>query len=882
MASNKPDSTLAGATGTYWARPTAALLSDLQSGFGGLSAAAAAERLRRQPRVTHRGSPGRALARRVLDQLMSPLVLILIFGALIALATREWIDAGVVLSIILLSAFIGATQEYRASRAVDALRRRVSIRASVLREGRVSEIPADQVVPGDILKLSAGSVIAADGVLLEANDFFVAEALLTGETFPVEKQPGTAIAGATLSARGNCIFAGTSVRSGTATAVAVHTGPATEFGRIQKTLSLRPPDTEFERGLRHFGNLLLQVMTLVVLAVLAVNILLHRPTPDTLMFAVALAVGLSPELLPAILAITQAKGAQRMARVGVIVRQLNAIENLGSMDVLCTDKTGTLTRGVVELDGALDVDGHASVEVMHAAYVNAVLQTGMRNALDEAVVAHGEHVGETPQGLRKLDEVPYDFVRKCLSVAATDADTGADGAPLLVTKGAFEPVLALCTHLERGGQRQALEEDAKRALRALFEQWSGRGYRVLGVARKVLQPKPAYDRNDEHSLSFIGFLLFLDPPEPGVKATLQRLRALGVNVKMVTGDNRLVARHIAEAVGLGGDRVLTGADLASMKDEALWNLAPQTTVFAEVDPNQKERIITALQKSGCVVGYLGDGINDAPALHAADVGISVDQAVDVAKEAADIVLLRHDLEVLRDGIDEGRHTFANTLKYIFITTSANFGNMISMALATVFLPFLPLLAKQILLNNFLSDIPAVAIAGDNVDREWASTPHRWDIGFVRDFMISFGLVSTVFDLFTFVVLVALADHVPELFRTGWFVESLLTELMIIFVVRTHRPMFRSRPARGLLMGAAAVAALTLSLPYLPFVADGFGLVPLPPPLLAAMLAISLLYAAASEALKHWFFRRLRKQNAGPPRVPRFRSRSGKPRDGGRQ
>ena len=864
MSAHAPEHAVASPTqdtSPYWSRPVEHLLAELGSRSEGLAGTLAAERLAASPVRKRRPHRFPLL---LLEQLRSPLVLILVFGALVALLVQDWLDALIILVIVLCSALLGAWHEQRASHAVDQLRRRIAIQARVRRDGRVLEIPAAQVVPGDVVELAAGSLIPADGVLLEARNCFVSQGLLTGETFPVEKLPGPVAATAPLAGRSNCLFMGTSLRSGSATLLVVAARDDSEVGRIAHSLALRPPETEFERGLRHFGALLLRLMLVMTVLVLGANIILQRPTIDTLLFAIALAVGLSPELLPAILAVTLAKGAQRMAGAGVIVRHLNAIENLGSMDVLCTDKTGTLTRGVVQLDGALGVTGQADAEVLRLAWLNAHLQSGLRNPLDEAIVAAAASAGAATDGAHKLDELPYDFTRKRVSVLVR---TG-DDLPLSITKGALDSVLAICAWVRNGTHEKPLDDTAQRAIRERYARWSTQGYRVLGLACKALAADAT--RAEEQGLTFVGFLLFFDPPEPGVRQTLADLHNLGVAVKIISGDNQLVARHVAEAVGIAVERVVTGAELAQLKEEALLNLAPRVALFAEVDPTQKERIIRALQKTGHVVGFLGDGINDAPALHAADVGISVDNAVDVAKEAADFVLLRHDLQLVHRGIDEGRHTFANTLKYIFITTSANFGNMLSMAAASLFLPFLPLLAKQILLNNFLSDVPALGIAADQVDREWERTPHRWDLPMVRDFMIGFGLVSSLFDLFTFGVLLWFAGEVAELFRTGWFVESLLTEILIIFVVRTWKPCWRSRPGRLLLGSSLGVILTTLALPYSPL-APWFGLVPLPPGLLLALLAISLLYAGASELFKHHFYRhhrhpsgRAHRQRGHPP------------------
>ncbi|WP_199720590.1 magnesium-translocating P-type ATPase [Stagnimonas aquatica] len=834
----------------YWSLSAERLIADLDSEPQGLADAEAARRLARDGAnrlVTTRQATALGL---FLSQFKSPLVLILIAASLISLAAAEWIDASVVLVIVLGSTLLGFTQEYVAGNMIDKLRSKVTIHSSVLRDGQPQTLPSSQVAQGDVLLLSAGSLIPADGVVLAAKDLYVDQAVLTGETFPVEKQPGPTLAQAGLAERGNCVYMGTNVRSGTARVLIVRTGKATVFGQIAGKLALRPPMTEFERGIQRFGYLLTRIMLTMVVAVLAINIFMDKPPIASLLFALALAVGLTPELLPAIVSITLSHGAKRMARLGVIVRRLNSIENLGSMDVLCTDKTGTLTAGVVELDGAYDELGQASREVLRLAGVNARLQSGLVNPLDAAVRAAADQAGLALDGLARIDEIPYDFVRKCLSVVVADAS----GARQLIAKGALDRILALCTR--EGAQGLPLDAGRRARIEASYERWSAQGYRVLGVAwRAVDAREAAYTRADECELCFAGFLLFLDPPKPDARQTVADLARRGVGLKIITGDNRKVARHVAEAVGLPEASLLTGSELDAMDNAALLHAAERTAVFAEVDPNQKERIILALQKSGHVVGYMGDGINDALALHTADVGISVDTAVDVAKEAADFVLLSKDLGVLRQGIDEGRTTFANTLKYILATVSANFGNMFSMALASIFLPFLPLLASQILLNNFLSDIPATTIAGDRVDAEWVARPRRWDALFIRDYMVLFGLLSSVFDLLTFGVLLWLFEAAPEEFRTGWFIESLLTELVIALVVRTRRRFYRSRPGNWLLASTLAVVAVALWIPYSPL-SPMLGFVPLPATLLLAVIALTLLYVLAVELAKTLFYARV--------------------------
>ena len=685
--------------------------------------------------------------------------------------------------------------------------------------------------------------------MLEADDFFVNEASLTGESFPVEKSPGRADAAAGLAQRSNYVCLGTNVRSGTAKVLITATGPRTEFGEIAARLARRAPETDFERSLRRFGQMLTQLMTLLVLAIFAANVASDRPVADSLLFAVALAVGLAPELLPAIVSLTLSRGARRMASAGVIVRRLAAMENFGAMTVLATDKTGTLTAGVVRLDGAIDAAGSASEAVLRLAALNARLQTGLPNALDEAIMAASSAL--VFDDWSKTEEIPYDFVRKRLTVAVRRAGQDDD---TLITKGALDNVLAVCTDLRQGALVVPASEVDRKRLQERAAAWADEGFRVLGVATRTIPRRERYAVDDEQALVFEGFLLFFDPPKEDAAEAIRQLKRRGVALKIITGDSRRVAAHVAQAVGLKSGRILTGAELREMHDEALWHVAHRTAIFAEVDPGQKERIIRALRHAGHVVGYLGDGINDAPALHAADVGISVDTAVDVARESADFVLLQHDLTVLTRAIDEGRRVFANTLKYVFTTTSANFGNMISMAALSLVIPFLPLLPKQILLNNFLSDLPAMAIPGDRVDAEAVARPRRWDVATIRNFMLVFGLASSAFDVLTFVVLLDVLQVSPAEFRTAWFVESLLTEVAILLVVRTQRPLWRSAPAPALLAISVAVALAALALPYVPLLQAAFDFVPLGVGLLATLVGITLAYVAANEGIKHAFGR----------------------------
>jgi P-type Mg2+ transporter len=840
-------------TSSYWSRTPEELFATLQSSPQGLSSATAQDRLTKFGRNELQGHKKAAPFLLLLSQFKSPLVLILIVAAIISIITGEWIDAIIILAIVLASSILGFIQEYGASNAVEKLRSRVTLKVNVLRDGEQQTILAEEVTPGDIVLLSAGSIIPADGVVIQADDFFVNQAVLTGETFPVEKKVGVVAENASLAERANYVFMGTDVSGGSARALICETGKSTAFGQIAEKLNLRPPETEFERGIRKFGGMLSQVMVVMVLVVFAINVILKKPPVDSLLFAVALAVGMTPELLPAIISVTLSKGAQSMAKKGVIVRQLAAIENFGSMDVLCTDKTGTLTLGVVSLDGALDPQGDASDQVFLYAFLNAHFQTGLANPLDGAILQHAQ-----PDIARfiKTEEIPYDFTRKRLSIAVQDT-TQNKSTYTLITKGALDKVLEASTYIQEDGQAILLDNKHVEAVQAKFANWSGQGYRVLGVATKEVAPQPEYPVEEECNMTFIGFLLFFDPPKPDIGKTIVDLKNLGVTLKIITGDNRQVASHVAQTTGMQVTGIMTGAELNQIRDEALWRRADQANLFTEVDPNQKERIISALRKTGHVVGYMGDGINDASALHAADVGVSVENAVDVAKEAADFVLLEQSLDVLRQGIEQGRQTFANTLKYVSMTTSANFGNMFSMAGLSLFLPFLPLLPKQILLNNFMTDLPAMTLATDAVDPEMVDKPRRWDVNFIRNFMVVFGLISSVFDFITFGVLLLVLRGSQDQFRTGWFIESSLTELFILLVVRTRRLLFKSKPGKWLWVSTLLVGLVTLILPYLPGVGPIFGFIPLPPLMMALLLAITGLYVTANEIAKRIFYRKTR-------------------------
>jgi len=783
----------------------------------------------------------------LLSQFKSPIILMLFFATGLSFFLRDPADAFIILTIVLASGLLGFWQERGAASAVEKLLAMVQIQASALRDGSPKEIPVEEIVPGDVVILDAGDIVPGDCLIIESNDLYVDEAMLTGETFPVEKTAALLAPDTPLGQRTNSLFMGTHVVSGSAQALVIHTGKQTEFGRVSERLKLRHKETEFEHGIRQFGYFLMEVTLVLVVVIFATNVYLARPVLDSFLFSLALAVGLTPQLLPAIISINLAHGAKRMAQNKVIVKRLASIENFGSMNVICSDKTGTLTEGVVHLQSALDGEGSPSDKVLLYAYLNSFYETGFTNPIDDAIRAYRRF---DLTGFRKNDEIPYDFSRKRLSILVSH-----DGIHLMVTKGALPNVLEVCSSAETGEGVIIGIAEARQRIQRHFEEFSGRGLRTLGVAYKRMGSVSHLSKDDETGMTFAGFLVFFDPPKPDIVKTIAELRNLGVSLKIITGDSSLVAANISKQMGLSGARMITGGQLGRLSDAALVKLVGEADVFAEIEPNQKERIILALRKAGNVVGYMGDGINDASALHAADVGISVDSAVDVAKDAADIVLLEKDLGVLVQGVWEGRTTFANTLKYVFMATSANFGNMFSMAGASLFLPFLPLLPKQILLTNLMTDFPEMTIASDRVDTEAVDRPRRWDITAIRKFMFTFGLISSVFDYITFGVLLFMLHASPREFRAGWFVESVISASLIVLVVRTRRPFFKSRPGKYLLLATMTIVSLTLVLPFTRL-GDIFGFSTLPTTFLLMVGSITVCYVFTAELAKRIFYKKV--------------------------
>ena len=750
-------------------------------------------------------------------------------------------DAIIIAAMVVMSVVLNFVQAYRSERAVQGLRDQVAPTATVKRDGKWIELPRRQLVPGDVVRLSAGDLVPADARLLRSQDLHVQQAALTGESMPVEKCVGEGESDETGATRPDLVFLGTSVVSGTATALVIATGPRTSFGDIAARLSERPPETEFDRGTRQFGILIMKTVFFLVLFILVVSVGMHRNALESLLFAVALAVGLTPEFLPMITTVTLSMGALRMARRKVIVKHLDAIENLGSIDLLCSDKTGTLTSGEMELDSSLDPFGEPSERPLQLGYLNSCFESGIKSPLDASILKCPRP--PSVEKCEKTDEIPFDFERRRLSIVVR-----TNGACMIITKGAPEGVLAVCTSIEIGGECRSLVDEERERCTETFRRLSANGLRVLAVAYRQVDRAGGWKRADECDLVLAGFLTFLDPPIKGVGDTIAALRADGVGIKIVTGDNELVTKHVCEQVGIDCARIVLGTELEHVTDTALFHIAEEADVFARVSPGQKNRIIRALKSRGHVVGFLGDGINDAPSLHAADVGISVAGAVDVAKDAADIILLEHALDVLHGGIIEGRKAFGNVLKYILMGTSSNFGNMFSMAAATLFLPFLPMLPTQILLNNFLYDLAQVTIPTDNVDPVYIQSPQKWNVRIIRNFMIAIGPISSIFDFLTFYILLAVFRSSEAFFHTGWFVESLATQTLVLFVIRTAGRPWSNRPSLPLASTTVLIVIAGLVLPFSPL-ARPLGFVPLPALFFLFLAAAVISYLILVELVK---------------------------------
>ena len=794
------------------------------------------------------GGKKRSRVSMFLSYFKSPLVVILVFAGSISAFLGDLVNASIIYFVVGMSVVLGFYQESKAENAAAALRARILTTATVNRDGNKVELPVSDIVPGDLVYLSAGDMVPADGTVLAVKDLFVDQSALTGESFPAEKDAAPDNKTKQDLDRTDLAFMGTSVVSGTATMMITKTGSTTAYGGIAKELIGKEPETEFDRGLKKFGYLIMQVTLLLVVFVFFINALFKRDILTSLLFSVALAVGLTPELLPMIVTINLSKGAMEMAAKGVIVKKLSAIQNFGSMDTLCTDKTGTLTQNAIDLTSHLNVNGKEDENILLMAQLNSSLQAGVRTPLDDAILKH------QPLDLTKyerIDEIPFDFVRRRVSVIVSDGSK-----TLLISKGATMEMLSTCTLYQDESQQLPLTDDIRNKIRSQYEEMSKEGRRILAVATKQVEKAPSYTVKDETGMVFVGLVTFTDPPKPTATASLQMLKESGITLKILTGDNEFVARHLCETLNIKVDAIVTGDDLRQTSDSALERIVETTNIFARITPDQKNRIMIALHKNGHVVGFMGDGINDAPSIRTADVGISVDNAVDVAKAAADIILLQNDLTVLAQGVQAGRKTMGNSMKYIMMGTSSNFGNMFSAAGASLFLPFLPMLPSQILLNNLLYDISELAIPTDNVDAEYLKAPRRWDMHFVRQFMAFFGPVSSIFDYLTFGVMLFVFHATPALFQTAWFLESISTQSLIIFVIRTRRvPFYKSHPSKALIFSTLATVMVPMLLPFTP-IGRLLSLV-IPPLTFYLVLAVFIItYLALAEALKHFFYRRV--------------------------
>ncbi len=780
----------------------------------------------------------------------SPLLLILMAVSLISFVMGNRTNAIILIFMVLLSVTLDFVNTYRSQKAVDELASRVVTTTTVIRNGKKQEIDLKEVVPGDILSLSAGDVLPADCRVIECRDLFINQSALTGESVPVEKSPDIKSANnKKLSLdQTDAVFMGTSVVTGYATVEVMSTGRQTEFGRIAERLSQEEQDTDFERNIKKFSTFVMRLTIIMVSFVFIINLLSHRGWLDSFTFAIAIAIGLTPELLPVIMSVSLSRGAIRMAKKGVIVKHLPAIQNFGRMNVLCTDKTGTLTENRITVMKYVDAFGKVSDDVLHIAYVSSFFHTGVSNPLDKAI---RDYKSWEMQGVTKIDEIPFDFERRRESIVS-----GANGSQQLTTKGAPEAIFPICTTYNAQGKTLNVDSKFLEIANKQFQALSSDGFKVLAIAKKdVTGKKHPFEKSEEQGMVFLGFVALLDPPKATASEAIRELEGLGIEFKILTGDNELLTQKICRDLRVPVKGIVLGSHLSTLSDAELQKLVLSTTIFARIDPEQKEKIIALIQKGGQVVGYLGDGINDAPALKAADVGISVSNAVDVAKETADIILLRKSLRVLKDGVAEGRKTFRNTLKYILMGMSSNFGNMFSMVAASAFLPFLPMLPTQVLLNNFLYDISQLSLSADTVDPEDVVRPSVWNLKFIRRYMIIFGSISSLFDFITFGVLYLAFSHSQHQFQTGWFIESIATQVFVIYVIRTRKiPFLQSKPSAILMFNTLIAVIIAWALPLMPF-AKIFNLQPLPVIFLAAILGIVLVYLVLAEFVKRIFYRK---------------------------
>lgn len=833
----------------FWSYDKDDILKQLNSSENGLSTKEAEDRIEKYGKNIFEEKKSTSKFMIFLSQFKSPITMILIFAAILSIFLKDYSDGVIILIIILISSFLSYLHESKAKDAVKKLLSSVSVTSSVLRDGKFQELDNGNLTVGDIIKVKTGDMIPADCLLIEDNSLSTDESSLTGETFPVEKLTTKIPANTSLSERKNSLWMGTHVISGSGKAIIVNLAKDTEFGKITSSLSQKDSDTDFEKGIKDFGNLILHVTTLLIGLIFIFNIVLNKSFLESFMFALALSVGLTPQMLPAIISVNLSQGAKRMSEQGVIVKKLNSIENFGSMTIMCSDKTGTITKGKVKLDRALNFKGEKSEDLNKFAAINSYFQEGYSNPIDEAILSSNK---DDFSSYKKLFEIPYSFENKILSVIVK---TGSDfsNKNFMVTKGAFESIVNICDSYEKSDNSIGNISEIKSQIFDLFDEFSSKGYRVLGLSYKILSDDSDFQKEKAIGMIFKGFLLFIDPLKEDIKDVISQMNNIGVSLKMITGDNEEIAKNIGSQIGLNPEKILLGQDLSSYSISQLNKKVLDIDIFAEISPNQKEKIIRAYKEAGEVVGYMGDGINDAPAIKEADVGISVDTAADTAKDAASIVLLQNSLKVLLSGIKEGRRTFINTLKYIFVATSANFGNMFSMAGASIFLKFLPLLPKQILLTNLFTDFPSLQIASDSVDQDWLKNPVKWDMKFIKRFMVVFGIISSLFDYLTFFVLLSIFRSDERLFQTGWMLESVISAMVVMLIVRTARPVTKSKPSKKLIFAIICVSLCLIAIIYSP-INSYLGLIALPIKVILSMFGISFIYALVAEILKKKFYK----------------------------
>ena len=826
----------------FWRSSEAELLSRLGTTAAGLSGAEAADRLRTGGRNVVAEPARHHILGKILRRLIDPLIAILIVAAIVSATVGDLASGAIILAILTASIGLEVTQEHGAEKAVEALKHSVAVHAAVRRDGRSVETPVEEVVSGDIVELAAGDLVPADGIILEAAGAQANEALLTGEAFPVDKRRGPCVATEPPAAF-NALFSGTVLVRGTALMLVTATGNRTRFGGIAAALESAPPQGSLERGLHAFGVLIMRLTGFMVLFVLLAHLASARPVIESFLFAVALAVGMTPELLPMIMTVTLSRGAVRMAARKVVVKRLAAIHDVGAMTVLCTDKTGTLTQAKIALVGYPGIDGADNKRVLELAAVNSAFESKLRSPLDNAILA-GTTVG-SPSDWRYIADVPFDFDRRRASVLAEKG-----GRRLLIVKCASEDILALSTQVETGEGAQPLDGSRRAALEKLYQDKSAQGLRSIAVAwREFPATMQSVGVADEAQLVFAGFCLFVDPPKETAAAAIKRLEGAGIRVKVISGDAAPTVKHLVETLGIPARGLLTGADIANLGATALASQAEKTDLFARISPDQKTRIIRALQASGHTVGFIGDGINDAPALHAADVGLAVEGATEVARAAADMIMLEADLGVVYNAVEEGRRTYANIMKYLRMGTSSNFGNMLSMAVASVFIPFLPLTPIQVLLNNLLYDLSEIGIPYDTVERSTIRRPHGLEMSELLRFTLIMGPLSSVFDIAAFLILLHGFHATPEVFRTAWFIESMATQILVIFLIRTSAPFWKGRPHRILIVTSLGALAVAFAFALTPL-GGPFGFVR-PGSLVLLMMAVLVVgYLTAAELLKH--------------------------------